>query len=105
MVWNGFDCPTCVFPVSKVDQILDVKQSRDKFFSKADEYYYKLCQSLFPLGYSVSYLFSLDDPAVWQNAPTCLQLVGHTLEEEAVIGMTEIVDAALKEYKLSKARL
>lgn len=30
------------------------------------------------------------------NAPVGLQLVGRTLEEEAVIAMTEIVDAALK---------
>lgn len=43
MVWNGLDYPTCIFPVSKVDQILDVKQPRDKFLSKADEYYYNLC--------------------------------------------------------------
>jgi len=36
-----------------------------------------------------------DDPETFQNAPVCLQLVGRTLEEEAAIKMTEIVDAAL----------
>ena len=40
-----------------------------------------------------------DEPEAFKNAPASLQLVGHTLEEEAVIGMAEIVDAALKEYK------
>lgn len=38
----------------------------------------------------------VDDPSVWRNAPIALQLVGRSLEEEAVIGMTEIVAAALK---------
>lgn len=36
-----------------------------------------------------------DDPEIFKNAPICLQLVGRTLEEEAVIKMTEIVDGAL----------
>ena len=45
-----------------------------------------------------------DDPVVWQNAPTCLQLVGQTLEEEAVIAMTEIVDAALKAHKPNQSK-
>jgi Asp-tRNA(Asn)/Glu-tRNA(Gln) amidotransferase A subunit family amidase len=37
-----------------------------------------------------------DDPAIFKNAPVCVQVVGRTLEEEAVIGMAEIVDAALR---------
>ena len=37
-----------------------------------------------------------DDPAKFVNAPISIQLVGRTLEEEAVIAMAEIVDAALK---------
>lgn len=40
----------------------------------------------------------LDDPEVFNNAPIGLQLVGRTFEEEAVIGMMEIVDAALKAF-------
>ena len=44
MIWNGLDYPACVFPVSKVDQVLDVKRPRDKFLSKADEYFYNLCK-------------------------------------------------------------
>lgn len=42
---------------------------------------------------------SLDEPEVFRDAPVCLQLVGRTLEEEGVIAMTEIVDAALKVTK------
>ena len=38
----------------------------------------------------------LDDPAKFVNAPISIQLVGRTLEEEAVIAMGEIVVAALK---------
>lgn len=40
-----------------------------------------------------------DDPETFKNAPVCLQLVGRTLEEEAVVKMTEIVDAALAAAK------
>ena len=40
---------------------------------------------------------SKDDPETFYNAPVCLQLVGRTLEEEAVIKMTEVVDGLLKE--------
>lgn len=40
-----------------------------------------------------------DDPEVFHGLPVGLQLVGRTLEEEAVIAMTEIVDRALKDLK------
>lgn len=46
-----------------------------------------------------------DDPEVFKGAPISLQLVGGTLEEEAVIAMTEIVDSALKKYKATDAKL
>jgi amidase len=38
----------------------------------------------------------LDTPEAYMNAPVAIQVVGRTLEEEAVIGMSEIVDTALK---------
>ena len=41
----------------------------------------------------------LDDPELFHGLPIGLQLVGRTLEEEAVIAMTEIVDRALKDFK------
>lgn len=40
---------------------------------------------------------SSDDPALFMGTPIALQLVGRTSEDEAVIGMTEIVDAAIRE--------
>lgn len=40
-----------------------------------------------------------DDPELFRGIPVCLQLIGGVQEEEAVIAMTEIVDAALKRYK------
>ena len=42
---------------------------------------------------------SSDEPEVFRDAPVGLQLVGRTLEEESVIAMTEIVDAALKSVR------
>jgi amidase len=43
-----------------------------------------------------------DDPSTFKNAPVSLQVIGRTLEEEALIAMSEIVDSALK---LSGVRL
>lgn len=40
----------------------------------------------------------IDDPELFSNAPVGLQLVGLPEEDEAVIRMTEIVDAALKGF-------
>ena len=57
-------------------------------------------------GPTEAYLINLliDDPETLWNAPIGLQLVGRCQEEEAVIAMTEIVDAALKADR-AKARL
>lgn len=44
MVWNGLDYSALVFPVTKADPSIDVKQTRDKFFSEADKYFYELCE-------------------------------------------------------------
>jgi amidase len=41
-------------------------------------------------------MISLDDPKTFANAPVSIQVVGRTMEEEAVIAMSEVVDAALK---------
>lgn len=46
-----------------------------------------------------------DRPELFVNAPVGLQLVGRCQEEEAVIAMTEIVDAALKQAKSSVSKL
>jgi len=80
MVWNSLDYPATVFPVTTVDPILDAKTSPHEFYGDFDKSIYEM----------------YDNPETFKNAPVCLQLVGRTLEEEAVIRMTEIVCAALE---------
>jgi amidase len=81
-VWNALDYPAAIFPVTTVDSILDGKVPPHDFYNDFDKDVYEMY-----------------DPEKFKNAPVCLQLVGRTLEEEAVIGMTEIVDAALSAAK------
>ena len=40
----------------------------------------------------------LDNTDIFSGCPVGLQLIGRTLEEEAVLRMTYIVDEALKKY-------
>ncbi|KAJ7492390.1 general amidase [Mycena latifolia] len=82
MSWNLLDYPALVIPVSKVDQSLDVKQPRDEFYTAEDRENYELY-----------------DPATFENAPISIQVVGRTMEEEAVIAMSEVVDDALRVAK------
>ncbi|KAG2366570.1 general amidase [Suillus spraguei] len=81
-VWNSLDYPAAIFPVTTVDSTLDRKEPPHSFYDDIDKEVYELY-----------------DPEKFKNAPVCLQLVGRTLEEEAVIKMTEIVDAALAAAK------
>ncbi|KAG1736073.1 general amidase [Suillus paluster] len=81
-VWNALDYPAAIFPVTTVDSILDGKEPRRGFYDDLDKHIHEMY-----------------DPEKFKNAPVCLQLVGRTLEEEAVIKMTEVVDAALAAAK------
>ena len=45
----------------------------------------------------------IDDPETFKHAPICIQVIGKTMEEEAVIAMGEIVDSALK-TKLARSK-
>ena len=45
----------------------------------------------------------VDDPKIFHGMPVGLQLVGKTLEEEAILAMTGIVVEAL--HRVRKARL
>ncbi|KAF5350631.1 hypothetical protein D9756_008560 [Leucocoprinus leucothites] len=82
-VWNTLDYPACVVPVgARVDPILDVKKPRDSFYGDGDRRNWD------------SY-----DPETFKNAPITVQVVGRTLEEEALVGISEIVDQALQTYK------
>ncbi|KAI6162232.1 general amidase [Pisolithus thermaeus] len=79
VVWNVLDYTASVFPVTSVDPHQDTKLPPHEFIDAFDQEIYELYE-----------------PQAFQNAPVCLQLVGRTLEEEAVLAMTEIVDLALK---------
>ncbi|KAJ7786557.1 amidase signature domain-containing protein [Mycena metata] len=79
MTWNLLDYPALVVPVSKVDQAADVKQPRSEFYTDDDRENYELY-----------------NPATYENAPISIQVVGRTMEDEAVIAMSEIVDEALR---------
>ncbi|KAM0787774.1 hypothetical protein ACM66B_003829 [Microbotryomycetes sp. NB124-2] len=87
--YTGF-CNLCdysvgVVPVTNVDPVIDVKPSPHEFRSVDDEKVYN------------DY-----DAEMMKNAPVGVQIVGRKNEEEAVIRMTEIVDAALKASKTSR---
>jgi len=108
-VWNGLDYAAASFPVSTVNPAIDVKKPPHEFLSKADESTYNLCVSISFVNRKLYFLFITtsftDDPVTFKGAPIGLQLVGRTLEEEAVIAMTEIVDAAIKELQESEGTL
>ncbi|KAJ4485909.1 general amidase [Lentinula aciculospora] len=79
MVWNVLDYSALVIPVSKVNPEIDRVKPPHEFLNADDKANYDLYH-----------------PADFADAPISVQLVGRTLEEEAVIAMGEIVDAALK---------
>ncbi|KAI0299765.1 general amidase [Multifurca ochricompacta] len=93
LIWNVLDYPACVFPVTKVDPVLDKPKPAHAFLSKVDQKIYGFVRCLH------------DSPETFKNAPVGLQLVGRSQEDEAVIAMTEIVDAALKATFQDKPRL
>ncbi|KIJ61538.1 hypothetical protein HYDPIDRAFT_183162 [Hydnomerulius pinastri MD-312] len=78
---NAMDYACAVFPVTSVDPTLDVPLPPHDFHNHEDEAFYKLYH-----------------PDVFPGVPVGLQLHGRTLEEEAVIAMVEVVDAAIKKH-------
>ena len=102
MVWNALDYTALVLPTGlSVDPIVDAKEPSHVFYNDLDKKNYDFCMEIlfyFPLTF-LSYshrLMSVDDPETFKYAPICIQVVGKTLEEEAVIAIGEIVDSALK---------
>ncbi|KAF8156034.1 general amidase [Crassisporium funariophilum] len=79
---NALDYTTSVFPVTFVDPELDTPHEPHDFYNHEDEAIFKLYQT-----------------HIFEGCPVGLQLVGKTLEEEAVLRMTYIVDDALKTWK------
>lgn len=103
-VWNGLDYTSLVIPVTKVDGSVDIKKPAHKFLNTADLANYEYCayryQDLPRLLRLILTRFT-DEPEKFRGAPVALQIVGRRLEEEAVLGMGEIVDTAVRSY-LSK---
>ena len=96
------DYAAAVFPVTTVDPIIDAKIPSHDFLSEADKWLYDIC-ALFSLSYARTLIDGAgDDPEIFEGAPVAFQLVGRTLEEEAVIRMTEVVDLAIKAYNESE---
>lgn len=43
-------------------------------------------------------MFLLDDPELYKGLPVGVQIVGSTLQEEVVLGIGEVIEAALKNH-------
>jgi len=87
-IWNGLDYTALVLPTGlSVDPVLDAKKPAHTFHNELDKANYDFY-----------------DPEIFKHAPICIQVIGKTLEEEAVIAMGEIVDSALK-TKLAPSKL
>jgi len=81
-LWNILDCPALCFPTTSVNTDEDVHAlpSRE-FYNHEDQAIHKLYGN-----------------KLFRDAPIGLQLVGRSMEEEAVIAMTEVVEMALEKY-------
>ncbi|KAJ8495859.1 hypothetical protein ONZ51_g1452 [Trametes cubensis] len=79
VIWNTLDCPGLVVPVTKVDPAVDTKPVREVFWSEEDRVVYDMY-----------------DPEIYKGVPVGVQIVGPTLQEEVVLGVGEVVDAALR---------
>ncbi|TFK29470.1 general amidase [Coprinopsis marcescibilis] len=77
-VWNALDYSALVIPVTNVHPVKDARVARQEFLNDLDRMNHEAYH-----------------PQVFKDAPVAIQVVGRTLEEEAVIGMGEIVDKAL----------
>ena len=91
------DYPALIIPVTKVDPTVDTKTTRESFWSEEDEVVHNMCKCR---GWSTSSKRNakdpLDDPEAYKGLPVGIQLVGPTLQEEVVLGVGRVVDAALK---------
>lgn len=81
---------------------MDARNVADEpFLSLSDKTTNEMCTCLVDLA-AWAYLLGSDDAHTCHGAPVAVQLVGRTLEEEAVIRMVEIVDVAIREYVINK---
>ncbi|KAI0669931.1 general amidase [Trametes maxima] len=79
IIWNTMDYPALIIPVTKVDPEVDVKPTREDFWSEEDKR-----------------VHGMYNPDIYKGVPVGIQLVGPTLQEEVVLGVGGVVDAALR---------
>jgi Asp-tRNA(Asn)/Glu-tRNA(Gln) amidotransferase A subunit family amidase len=84
--WNLLDYPALVFPVSKVDPDVDLREEGYEPMNEQDAYNYELCQFLILMNWVGLAYVNLDDPEFYRDAPVSLQLVGRRYEDEKVSG-------------------
>jgi amidase len=102
MIWNALDYTALVLPTGlSVDPVLDAKKPAHTFYNSLDKANYNFCMEFSFIVFHLALISSIcvDDPQSFKDAPICIQIIGRTLEEEAVIAMGEIVDSALKKPK------
>lgn len=75
---NCLDYSACVIPVTTADKQLDVVE-----------------EGYTPLNETDAQTWAAYDPELFDGHPVCLQLVGRRLQEERVLALAEVVEAAL----------
>jgi len=83
-VFNALDLPGVVLPVGQVEAthtwaVMGIE--REEPISEMDAYYQRLYD---------------DGPAKYEDAPTCVQLVGERLQEEKLLAVAETIDVLLE---------
>ncbi|KAF9452079.1 amidase signature enzyme [Macrolepiota fuliginosa MF-IS2] len=80
-VWNILDYPACVIPVSKIDPVLDAKQTRDSFHNDIDRQNWEFY-----------------DPETFKNAPICIQVVGQVVSQPFKRSQYGLFHGKMKQY-------
>ena len=99
MAWSALDLPSLAFPVTTVDPVLDVPKPPHDFLSDIDKVIYELCKSYFEIIMLYFHCDVADTPERFKDAPVGLQVLARPQEDEAVLGMGEIIDKALASHK------
>jgi amidase len=91
--WNLLDYPAVVFPVSKVDKVMDIPMKDFKAMTKVDKDNWKLCELLFRTKV-LPQLIGIDDANEFDGLPISLQLVGRRFEDEKVLAILDYITSA-----------